>query len=95
MGTDRFKQEEENTILGLKRETQRIVYSPGGSIVYSDASMQHLKKISKIVFLDVPYGTLMIRRRRFEKEYGDIRGIVYKPVQTFRDLFNERYHLYE
>ena len=95
MGTERFKQEEENTILGLKRETQRIVYSPGGSIVYSDASMQHLKKISKIVFLDVPYGTLMIRRRRFEKEYGDIRGIVYKPGQTFRDLFNERYHLYE
>ena len=95
MGNERFKQEEESTILELRKETQKIVYSPGGSIVYSDASMQHLKKISKIVFLDVPYGTLMIRRRKFEKEYGDIRGIVYKPGQTFRDLFNERCPLYE
>ena len=95
MGNERFKKEEENTILELKKESRKIVYSPGGSIVYSDASMQHLKKISKIVFLDVPYGTLMIRKRKFEKEYGDIRGIVYKPGQTFRDLFNERYSLYE
>lgn len=94
-GNDKFKELEEQSIVELPKEIAKIVYSPGGSIVYSDKSMNYLKKISKIIFLDVPYETLLDRKKIFEETYGDTRGIVYKPGQTFEDLYNERYPLYK
>ena len=56
--------------------------------------MNHFKKISKIIFLDVSFSLLDNRKSEFEKINGDTRGIVYKKDQTFKDLFDERYPLY-
>lgn len=69
-----------------KRDT---VISPGGSVVYRDETMQHLKEISTVIYLKVPYSTL-------EARVGNVkRGIVGLGGKTLRQLFDERTPLYE
>jgi shikimate kinase len=61
----------------------------GGSAVYSEVSMEHLRGCGPIVYLDVPVDVL---RRRIH-DY-DRRGIARRPDQSFADLFAERTALY-
>ena len=94
VGTNKFIELEEKCILDLPHEFINTIYSPGGSVIYSEKIMNHFKKISKIIFLDVSFSLLDNRKSEFEKINGDTRGIVYKKDQTFKDLFDERYPLY-
>ena len=76
------------------REIQKInithhVIATGGSVVYSDDAMQHLKRISTLIFLKVGYEELKKRIHNFET-----RGIAKSGNQSFYDLFNERQVLY-
>ena len=50
--------------------------------------MNHFKKISKIIFLDVPFSLLNNRKLEFEKINGNTRGIVFKKDQTFKKISN-------
>lgn len=79
---------EEGEILKLNIENHII--ATGGSAVYSDAAMNHLSRISTIIFLDVDLATLKRRIHNFET-----RGIAKAADQSFRDLFEERRILYE
>lgn len=65
------------------------VIATGGSAVYCDGAMDHLKKISKIIFLDVPV-------EEIKQRIGDTsrRGVVIKPGMTLDDLYAERRPLY-
>jgi shikimate kinase len=87
IGIEKFIKEEANIILELQN-IDSTVLSPGGSIIYSSAAMDHLKKISNIVFLNVPLE--MIKPRITETS----RGIVGIKEKTFEELFNERLPLY-
>ena len=62
----------------------------GGSVIYGQEAMEHLKEIGTVVYLEVPFSTL-------EKRLSDIkgRGVVLKDGQTLYDLFMERTPLYE
>ena len=51
---------EEEAILELE-QVDNCIISPGGSVVYSEKAMEHLKKISKIVFLDAPFRSIVRR----------------------------------
>lgn len=86
-GYHAFRTIEEQVLLDLMVEN--YVISTGGSAVYSDAAMQHLKRNSVIVFLDVTLTTLRRRIHNF-----DTRGIARRPEQSFEDLFTERFALY-
>jgi shikimate kinase len=66
------------------------VIATGGSAVYSEKAMAHLRSISLIVFLKVAYEELNRRIHNF-----DTRGIAKAKNQSFLDLFNERQILYE
>jgi shikimate kinase len=68
---------------------QNHVISTGGSAVYSDKSMVHLKKNAIVVFLDV---SLEVLERRV-KDYST-RGLAKRPEQSFEELFEERCALY-
>lgn len=68
---------------------QSHVIATGGSVVYSEKSMLHLKKSSIIVFLDVPFKEILRRVTDFET-----RGIAMRKDQTFESLFDERFPLY-
>jgi len=78
---------EEQVLLGL--EVHGKVISTGGSAVYSDKAMAHLKTAGLAVFLDIPLD-LVIRR------IGDhsARGISRRPDQSLDELFQERLALY-
>jgi len=65
------------------------VISTGGSAVYSDAAMQHLKQDALCIYLDVSLDTLCSRITDYET-----RGIAKRPDQSFDDLFAERTRLY-
>ncbi len=87
-GTEYFKTMEGRILSNLTYEG--FVISPGGSAVYYPEAMAHLSKIGDIVYLNVKFPEI---RRRVTNL--DSRGIVFKPNQTFEDLYNERTPLYE
>ena len=68
----------------------RCVIATGGSVVYRDKAMQHLKTLGKIVYLQLPYEVI-------ERRLGDLkkRGVALKDGFTLKDLYNERTPLYE
>lgn len=78
---------EEQVLLQLN--VQQQVISTGGSAVYSDAAMRHLKTEGTVVFLDISLDTVARR-------IGDysLRGISKRPDQSLLELFQERSALY-
>ncbi|NVN98110.1 MAG: shikimate kinase [Geobacteraceae bacterium] len=78
---------EEETLLGL--EISNCVIATGGSAVYSDKAMQHLKRNGIAIFIDVDLAVLESRVKDYSK-----RGLAKRPDQDFADLFQERTRLY-
>lgn len=78
---------EEKILLSLNLRNH--VVATGGSAVYSEAAILHLKSNGFVVFLDVDLGTL-------ETRVGDFRdrGLAKPTEQTFEGLFKERLPLY-
>ncbi|MPN27243.1 Shikimate kinase [bioreactor metagenome] len=79
---------EEEAILGLG-QLDNCIISPGGSVIYSKESMKYLKNISKIVFLDAPFRSIVKRIPNVRK-----RGIVGLRDRSLKELFEERLVLY-
>jgi shikimate kinase len=65
------------------------VIATGGSVVYSESAMAHLRSGGRIVHLDLAPDIL---HRRLENM--DARGVVRAPGQTVADLYRERNPLY-
>lgn len=85
LGGQRFLKYEERMILQL--QPQNTVISPGGSIVYMERAMQHLKGLSTVVYIEVPLPTILERIKKNPQ-----RGIVGGTVE---EVFKERVPLYE
>lgn len=66
------------------------VIATGGSVVYSEAAMRHLRNTGKVIWLSVPLDIL-------RKRLGNLneRGVLMKPGQTLTALFEERAPLYD
>ncbi len=79
---------EEEAIVGFE-QVDNCIISPGGSVVYSEEAMRHLKGISKIVFLDAPFRSIVKRIPNARK-----RGIVGLRDRSLKELFEERLVLY-
>ena len=86
-GDEEFLKFEEKTILDL--DVQNCVIAPGGSIIYSQKAINHLKRNSIIIFLDLSLEVLKSRTKDVDK-----RGIVYLKRKSYEELFNERLALY-
>ena len=86
-GHSALRKIEEQVILSLSVENHII--ATGGSAVYSDSAIVHLKKNGWIIFLDVSLEIL-------ESRLGDYstRGIAKRSDQTLMELFEERGKLY-
>ncbi|MBI3632643.1 MAG: shikimate kinase [Candidatus Vogelbacteria bacterium] len=83
IGDDGFSAAESEAILSLVGLEDAVI-SPGGSVIYSEPAMNYLDKISKIVFLDVPFEII-------EKRVDvSTRGLVGMGDKTLRELYNER-----
>jgi len=87
-GEGRFKEIEEKYILGLGNIKNSVI-SPGGSVIYSDKSMNFLRQNSIIVFLDAPYTKIQQRLRK--RKHLSIIGLKQKGLKR---LFSERLKQY-
>ena len=87
-GVDYFYDAEERAILSL--DIRATVIATGGSVIYSDKAMQHLRSLGKVVYLRLRYDTMMQRIHNFTT-----RGIVVREGSTYRDMYHERVPLYE
>jgi shikimate kinase len=79
---------EEDVLLNI--DNHNHVIATGGSAVYSNCGMAHLKTIGIVVFLEVDLASLEMRIRNF-----DMRGLAKRPEQSLADLFAEREPLYK
>lgn len=86
-GLDAYQSLECDTVKTVVCEN--CVIATGGSAVYCDAAMAHLKSIAKIVFIDVPFEEITRRIGDYSQ-----RGVVIKADMTLEDLFHERRPLY-
>ena len=86
-GDEEFLQLEEKTVLDLT--VQNCVIAPGGSVIYSEKAINHLKRNSIIIFLDISLEVVKSRTKDVET-----RGIVYLKRKSYEELFTERLALY-
>ena len=82
-GTEGFLKVEEE--INSRLDVTRSVIAPGGSVIYGPAAMEHLKKISTMVYLKLDYPEL-------EQRLGVLkdRGVALKNGLTLMDLYRER-----
>ena len=86
-GLDVFLKREEEACLSLHEKGS--VIATGGSVVYSEKAMTHLKSQGIVVYLEIDFDTLTKRLHNVKQ-----RGVVLREGQTIRDLYEERAVLY-
>ncbi len=87
-GSGIFLEIEEKAILSLN--CTNTVIATGGSVVYSEKAMEHLKKNSTVIYLHIEMETVNKRLRNLKT-----RGVVLEKGQTLEDIYRERAPLYE
>lgn len=87
-GPERFK-EIENRVNASIYVTDTVI-SPGGSVIYCEEAMEHLKAIGKVVYLKLSVESLSQRLGNLKG-----RGVLLKDGQSLQDLYEERVPLYE
>ncbi len=71
-------------------EAEHAVIATGGSVIYGEKAMEHLRSIGTVVYIKLSYRTI-------SKRLGNIkqRGVVFREGQTLQALYEERCPLYE
>ncbi len=87
-GIDGFIEVENRVNASL--QASRSVIATGGSAVYGEEAMMHLREIGAIIYLQVDFDVIQRRLRNIRQ-----RGVVLRKGQTLRDLYEERCELYE
>ena len=64
--------------------------APGGSVVYCEEAMLHIKEIGTVIYLKTSYEDIYNRISNAKN-----RGVVLREGQTLRDLYDERVSLFE
>ena len=87
-GPEKFK-EIENQVNADIHVTDTVI-APGGSVIYCEEAMEHLKSIGKVIYLKLSLESL-------SKRLGNLkgRGVLLKDGQSLKDLYEERVPLYE
>lgn len=75
-GMDGFLKVEER--INAELDVALSVIAPGGSVIYGEKAMEHLKEISEVVYLKMSY-------EEMEKRIGNVvdRGVALKPDLPF------------
>lgn len=86
-GLDGFCALEERCLLRLN--CHNSVIATGGSVVYSEAVMQHLRRDGLIIYLALPLEQIIARLNNL-----DTRGVAMRPGWTLADVYAKREPLY-
>ncbi|MCI8453940.1 MAG: shikimate kinase [Lachnospiraceae bacterium] len=87
-GLDGFLRVEEE--VNAELSAHRSVIAPGGSVIYGERAMEHLRELGTVVYLKISYEEL-VRRVGNVKD----RGVALKEGMTLHDLYDERIAYYE
>ncbi|MCI8996236.1 MAG: shikimate kinase [Lachnospiraceae bacterium] len=87
-GVDGFLRVEDEVNASIQAEN--AVIATGGSVVYCEKAMEHLRRIGTVVYLRLSYSTIESRLFNIRG-----RGVALREGQTLRDLYEERCVLYE
>ena len=87
-GIDAFLETEEKTILSL--HIHHAVIATGGSVVFSEKAMEHLRRDGVVLYLKISFEEMVRRINNITT-----RGIVLVAGQSLRDMYNQRVPLYE
>lgn len=87
-GIKRFLKVEEEIL--VKLNVKNHVIATGGSAIYSNSAMNHLKRDSIIVYLQLRFDEIDERLSNISS-----RGIAMSKDQSLMDLYHERIPLYE
>ena len=87
-GMDEFLKIEERILSSVNVEN--AVISTGGSAVYSEGAMAHLKSVGTVVYLKLSLSEIDRRLKNIKT-----RGIAMGPGETLADLYDYRVPLYE
>ena len=87
-GTEGFLQLEDEINASL--DVAGSVIAPGGSVIYGERAMRHLKEIGRVVYLQMSFEDWAERLGDFKS-----RGVAIREGLTLRDLYDERVVLYE
>lgn len=76
--------------INSKITAHKSIIATGGSAVYGNDAMLHLKSIGTVIYLKLPY-------EEIKERLGDLnkRGVSIKKGQTLKSLYDERIILYE
>ena len=87
-GNEYFGAAEERTICNFS--FRNAVVATGGSVVYSQKAMAHLKEDATVIYLKISLETMEHRISNMES-----RGILLRNGETLDEMFCERESLYE
>jgi shikimate kinase len=87
-GTGAFLETEEKTILSL--HSHNAVIATGGSVVFSEKAMKHLKKDGVVIYLNISFEEMVRRLNNITT-----RGIVLAAGQSLREMYDQRVPFYE
>lgn len=79
----------ENEVNQSITDTKAVV-ATGGSVIYGDEAMSHLKTLGKVVYLKISYEEMCRRLGDFSH-----RGVVMRSGKTLAEMYAERAPLYE
>ena len=87
-GLDGFLEIENKVNAGLEEE--KAIIATGGSVIYGEEAMNHLKEIGLVVYLKLSLESIAER-------LGDLqqRGVALKEGYGLKELYEERVPLYE
>ncbi|GKX30229.1 shikimate kinase [Vallitalea longa] len=88
IGMEKFLDVEKDAILSI--EAKHSIIATGGSVVFREEAMKHLKERGIVVYLMVSY-------EEIERRVNNIttRGIAMAKGHTLRDVYDQRIKLYE
>lgn len=76
--------------VNLTVEERKAIIATGGSVVYCDEAMAHLKTLGKVVYLKIPFDEMCRRLGDFSH-----RGVIMRHGNSLEDMYAERAPLYE
>ena len=85
---DLLKKEE--AVVSTLTLQERTIIATGGSVIYSEKAMTHLKEIATIVWLQDSFENIQKRISNMEN-----RGLINPERKSLEELFNERSVLYK
>ena len=87
-GVEGFMKSEEEAILSVGENNTMI--ATGGSAVYGEKAMEHLRENGTVIYLKVEKDELFKRLKNIKE-----RGVVLKPNETLEEMYDNRSVLYE